>query len=428
VSTPLRTLIAGLVRRTVGRRLILAGHLALAGGLACSAGCTWDRANFLAPIPPKAEPPAESLVLRADGLQPDKPATKHPSEGAMHAAREAFRREDYRTAESLFERIVDTKNPPVIVQEALYYRAESLRLDRRYPSACDVYAELLNRFPQTPYREQAVQHIYDIANYWLDDTRAEMKEDQERQTGKRWFSCPRFVSLDKTKPFMDREGRAVEALEKVRMHDISGPLADHALFMAGTVKLYHENYREADHYFSQIHKSHPNSELAPQAIKLAIYCKHMSTGGPDYDGRKTAEARKLVQVAFTSYPKLAHDNEKFLYKQLDSITLQQADKDLMVGDFYKRTGHPGSAFWYYELVMRRYPNTPQAQQAQQKRDEIRARLDKEASAPPAPPSVWKRMFGLAKDKEGPAKDDAAPRPMAVPSAMAPGRGPGDSAR
>jgi outer membrane protein assembly factor BamD (BamD/ComL family) len=377
-----------------------------------------------------APPPAESLVLRPDGLQPDKPPTKHPIEGAMHYAREAFRREEYRTAEDLFYRIADnTKNPPSVVQEAMYYRAESLRLDRQYPKAVDVYADLLQKFPQTPYREQAVQHMYDIANYWLDDTRAEMKEDQERQAGKRWWVCPRFVSFERTKPLLDREGRAVEALEKVRMHDISGPLADHALFMAGTVKLYHENYREADHYFSQIHKTHPNSELAPQAIKLAIYCKHMSTGGPDYDGRKTAEARKLVQTAFNAYPKLAHEQEQFLYKQLNSITLQQAQKDLLMGDFYKRTGHPGSAYWYYELVIRRYPGTPQAKLAEERRDAIRAKLEKEAKEPPATPP-WKRLLG-GSGKEGaqaPAKDAAAAPAAAVPSALAPGRAPGDMGR
>src|SRR5262249_24020824 len=154
-----------------------------------------------------------------------------------------------------------------------------------------------------------------------------MREDREKREGQRWVVWPRFFSLDKTKPFMDREGRAVEKLEQVRLFDISGPLADHALFMCGTGKLYHENYREADHYFSQVHANHPNSKLAPKALELAIYCKQMSTGGAEYDGRKVAEARKLVQAAFSSYPELAREKEKFLTEQLIGINLQQAEKD-----------------------------------------------------------------------------------------------------
>src|SRR5205085_1453556 len=190
----------------------------------------------------------------------------------------------------------------------------------------------------SPYREQAIQHMFDIANYWLVDTRKEMEEEREKREGKRWFVWPRFMSTDKTKPFLDREGRAVEKLEQVRLFDISGPLADRALFMAGTVKLYNENYREADHYFSQIHKSHPNSPLAPQAIELAIFCKHMSTGGSDYDGRKVTEARQLVQAAFRQYPKLADEKRDFLDRQLQGITLQQAEKDFKMGELYRRLG------------------------------------------------------------------------------------------
>src|SRR5262249_21912498 len=160
-----------------------------------------------------------------------------------------------------------------------------------------------------------------------------MREDKERREGKRWAVWPRFFAWDRTKPFMDREGRAVEKLEQVRLFDLNGPLADHALFMCGTVKLYHENYREADHYFSQIHATHPNSPLAPKAVELAIFCKHMSTGGADYDGRKVAEARKLVQAAFQSYPELARDKEKFLTEQLIGINMQQAEKDFKIAEF-----------------------------------------------------------------------------------------------
>jgi len=263
------------------------------------AGCSWDHFDLLKPaVPP---PPADSLVLRPEGLVPDKAPANGP-EADLAGARELFRREEYSKAEGLFQRIADNnKSPVTIAQEARYYQAECLRLQGEYPRAADVYNDLLNKFPSTPYREQAVQHMFDIANYWLNDTREEMKENLEYKDGKRWIVWPRFVSLDKTKPFLDREGRAIEKLEQVRNHDITGPLADTSLFMCGTIKLYHEDYREAEHYFTQVHERHPNSPLAPKAVKLAIFSKQMSTGGSDYDGRKVAEARQLVDAAFRSY-------------------------------------------------------------------------------------------------------------------------------
>ena len=147
----------------------------------------------------------------------------------------------------------------------------------------------------------------------------------------------------------------MQALEQVHLNDITGPLADKALFLAGGVKFYREDYHEADHYFSKLVEQHQNSPLAPQAIELAIISKHMSTGGPDYDGRKVAEARLLVDSALRNYPELARDKSGFLERQLGSITYQQAEKDYMTAEFYRRTGHPGSAYFYYEIVRRRYP-------------------------------------------------------------------------
>jgi outer membrane protein assembly factor BamD (BamD/ComL family) len=305
----------------------------------------------------------------------------------------------------------------------MYYRAECNRLQGYYPKAADLYVNLLNKFSHTPYREQAIQHMFDIANYWLDDTRAEMREYKEKREGKRWVVWPRFISFDRTKPFLDREGRAIEKLEQVRLHDGRGPLADHALFMCGVVKLFNEDYRNADTYFSEVANKHKDSPLAAKSVELAIYCKHMSTGGSDYDGRKVAEARTLVQTAFDNYPSLAHEKRAFLLRQLDNINLQQADKDFKMAEFYQRTGHPGSAYFYYELVRRRYPGTKYAEMSVKRMNELRGKLEKEqakqASGPPAGPGPG----GPALPPSGPVGPRAGDPPGSLPGGGLPG-GPG----
>ncbi len=365
-------------------------------------------------------PPADSLVLRGESLVPEKSNIllvdakgKPTADARMIAAREAFRQENYARAEDMFYDVADDKNTSAtLAAEAIFYRAECLRLQGHYPKAADLYVDLMNKFHHNPYREQAIQHMFEIANYWLEDTREEMKEEKEKREGKRWFVWPRFISFDKTKPILDREGRAVEKLEQVRLYDISGPLADQALFMAGTVKLFNENYREADHYFSQIHKRHPESPLAPKAVELAIFCKHMSTGGSDYDGRKVAEARQLVQDAYRKYPELVKTKREFLERQMQGITLQQAETDFNTAEFYKRTGHPASAYWYYEVVRRRYPGTKYAEKSTERMTEIRARLEKDQvalpGAGPAPP-------GPASDRSWQPPAQAGPPVAATPA-------------
>jgi outer membrane protein assembly factor BamD (BamD/ComL family) len=356
-------------------------------------GCAWDNFTLVGPKPAPAPsgPEPDSLVLRAEGLVQDRgpviladAKVKNGAWATLRKAHDAFRQEQYAKAESLFEDVADDSNsPPALVMEAMYYRGESLRLQGKYPKAADVYGGMLNKFPQNPYRDQALQRLYDIACYWLKDTEDEMKEAKEVREGKRWFVTPRFVSIDKTKPTIDREGRAIEVLENVRMYDVRGPLADSALYKCGAVKLFRENYREADYYFGQIVK-HKDSPLRPKALKLSIFCKNMCTGGSDFDGRKVAEARELVQTAFTAYPDLASENRDFLVKQLKGITLQQAEQDYKKAEFYARTGHPGSAYWYFEVVRRRYPDTKFAAQAVKRMNELRSHVEREQGAQPPP--------------------------------------------
>jgi outer membrane protein assembly factor BamD (BamD/ComL family) len=229
--------------------------------------------------------------------------------------------------------------------------------------------------------------MYDIACYWLDDTWDEMKRARD---GKNWLTVPDWFHFGPTKPFFDREGRAVDALEKVRMYELKGPLADQALYRCGIVKMYRQDWREADHYFSTLANNHPDSKLAPKAIECAIFCKQEATGGSDYDGRKTAEARKLIQVALSAYPDIANDPAK--RKKMDTlrqaIDLQQAEKEYKMAEFYRRTGHPGSAYFYYVLVQRRYPHTIYAQMAVKRWNSLRDELERKGvgAKQPAGPS------------------------------------------
>jgi outer membrane protein assembly factor BamD (BamD/ComL family) len=268
--------------------------------------------------------------------------------------------------------------------------------------------------------------MFDIANFWLDDTRTEMTEYREKKEGKRTFVVPAVFHFEKKKPWVDEEGRAMQALEHVHLNDITGPLADKALFLAGGVKFYREDYKEADHYFSQLVEQHPNSPMASQAIELAIISKHMSTGGADYDGRKVAEARIMVDTALRNYPQLAAEKSGFFERQIGSITFQQAQKDFEIGEFYKRTGHPGSAYFYYEIVRRRYPGTKFADLATDRMNELRAEAAQSRIAPPSTFDAIKenvdRMFGKPKKPElevedAPAKVPPVDAPAAPPRSL-----------
>jgi TolA-binding protein len=406
MKTP-RTLPAAISRRLVS---LFPLPCLLLGGCVALPGWGWFKG------PPAPPGPVDSLVLRGDHLESETaPVTAKPgtTDGDMEGAKELFRRGEYATAEKVFHRIAENSKNIQLAEEARYYEAESLRLQGYYPKAADTYSRLLKDFTSGQFRDQANQRLFDIANYWFDDTRSIMEEYKQQHEGKRWFVWPvSWVHWDKTKPLLDEEGWAVEKMEEIKT-DITGPLADKALFYLGSVKFFRRDYHEADQNFSQLAEMHPNSPLAPQALKMAIICKQLVTGGSDYDGRKTAEARQLVDSALRSYPELAQKEHDFLARQVYCINQQQADKDLKIAEYYRRTGHPGSAYFYYEIVIRRYPGTSYCEKATQRKKELEAEMAQAKKK--APLFSFLPGFGSAEKDKAPAPaESTAPAPPVTP--------------
>jgi TolA-binding protein len=402
--------------------------LILALALSATVGCASDGLHLFKKPPPPPPPPADTMVLRGDKLMPEPPPIDTGS-AELASAHELYRNGEYAKAEKLYHKVADnTKNGVQIAEEARYYEAECLRRQRHYPKAADTYNKMLNDFPRGIYRDQAVQHMFEIANYWLDDTRQDMKEYREVKDGKRKLVWPGPIfHFDRTRPFLDEEGRAVEKLEQVNLNSIgvNEALACQSLFMLGSVKFFREDYKEADFYFNQLVDMHPNSPYAPKALELAIIAKHMSTGGSDYDGRKCAEARELVQVARKNYAGLAAEKKDFLDKQIAGITAQQADKDFKIAEFYRRTNHPGAAFFYYEVVRRRYPHTPYYDKATARKEELMAKMERKGKPIPATTPSEAPEKAPAPKKLPPVPRDVVhpeqgPTPKPVPQAPPPG--------
>ncbi len=438
-------------KKEKGRRSHLASRFALPFSfflfpwllfLCGASGCTWDR-WYLFTTPPAPPPPADSLVLRGDQIESEAPPAEGSAAATLAGSLELYRTGQYSNAEKIFHKIAENKkNSPQVAEEARYYEAECLRRQGHYPKAADTYNRMLIDFPSGAYREQAVQHIFLIANYWLDDTRSQMTQVREMNEGKRWFVWPDFIHIEKSKPFLDEEGRALEKLEQVRYNDMTGPLADKALFLAGSIKFFRGDYKEADFYYSQLVEMHPNSPFVDQAIELAIISKQLSTGGALYDGRKVAEARRLVDTALRNYPEFASKKGDFLNRQLFSIMMQQAEKDFETAEFYRRTGHPCPAYFCYEIVRRRYPGTKYSDLATGRMDELRLEIEKSKTAPEQTSvmssmeqwmqKLWppQRMFGKwgstgqqAADatSTGPMMQQTTPFPPSTPQNLPPGQ-------
>lgn len=337
------------------------------------------------PAPPA---PVDNFVMRGGGLEKDE-VVAGTAHAELEGAKTLYAQGKYAEAERFFHRIShNTKNPALVAEEALFFEGDCQYLQGHYPKAEGTFKKLVKDFRiNGRFHDQATRRLFDIADYWLQDTRKAMKHDEDRRLSKAswivtagedtvdaltWF--PRLFHFEKEKPFLDVQGHALEALEEVRLNDVSGPLGEKALMYIGTVKFYNKDFKDADYYYSQVYENYPNGTHAATALKHAIICKQMMTGGSVYDLRSLDQARKAIQELARSYPEL---DEEFLRRQLSSISQQHADKDWHIAEFYRRTSHPGSAYFYYELVKRRYPGTSYSEKAIKRMDEMRAQLERQ---------------------------------------------------
>jgi outer membrane protein assembly factor BamD (BamD/ComL family) len=329
------------------------------------------------------------------GVGGAKPKSEGDKSDPLIQAEDYFRREEYAKAESLFEDIAtDTKNRPEVAEKARYMQAESLRRQSYYPKAVDAYHKLLLDFPAGLYRTQSVGRMFEIADEWLEETREEMKPESERKK-KSWTGSIIPVNFERKKPTIDTEGRALQALEQAYFNDPTGPYADKALFMLGRVKFHRGEYRDAARYFQQLAETHDRSPLRDKALEMAIIAKNNSSGGPAYDARDTQDAMKLINAAKATSPELARQKGDFLDEQAMMVRYQQAEKDFETAEFYRRTGHPGSAWFYYELVKRRYPGIkPFCDLAPQRMADLKKELDeaKDPSYRNSTKMIWKEYI------------------------------------
>src|SRR5262245_268193 len=334
------------------------------------------------------------------------------AEAKMAKAEELFTAGDYEKAQTQFRALADNQgNSAALAERARFMQAECRYLRGHYPEAADTYHKVLLDFPTGAYRRDACARMFDISNYWLNDFRDELEKRSGEKGVLRWR--PNWPNpWDRTRPTFDQEGRTLEALQRVHTHDVTGPSADKAVFWCGYVNFIRGNFSEADHFFSQLVELHKDSPLHAQAMAFAIQAKNNATGGAIYDGRKCAEALQLVYVAEASVPELTNDPamaEK-LTRAKFAIRSQQAEKDFRMAEYYERTGHPGSAVFYYELVRRRYAGTRYSDLATDRKDRL-VQLMKEGRPEPGndPFAVvqakFKEVFGKYKGEVLPEEKD-----------------------
>lgn len=263
-------------------------------------------------------------------------------------------------------------------EKILFYLAEAQYQQGKLVVANETYERLLNEYPGSPHKEKAVEREYAIASAWFaageDAPKPEPKGDPKSDPkGGEVADAPAKDGgvtqvawsdhFTGRLPLVDVEGYAIRAMEHVRQHDATGPLAPVATLRLADHYMKRADYENASAYYDQLITEHPKSKLLQRAQMGSIEAKMNAYLGPEYDSDGLDKAKQLIRQTMATFPQRDKATNDLLYKYLDLIADQQAAIAYNHGEFYKRTGYPGGAEFCFGEVRARWPNSPWAEKA-----------------------------------------------------------------
>lgn len=325
------------------------------------------------------------------------------------AAAEGSQRDALFTAAADKYRLAAIRWPDsALEQDALFMAGESFFFADRLTKANEFYEKLIKKHPNSRHLDAVEARRFTIAQYWLELNKVKPL----------W--AVQYNYSDKTRPGFDTQGSAIRVLDKIRVEDPTGKLADDATLAAGNAHFIAGNYMDAAEFYDDLRRTFPASEHQFRAHFLGLKAKLLSYQGEHYDGAALDDAEKLITQIRRQFKAEAQQEDKFLKEAYAEVRFKKAQREWKMASYYDNRKEYGGARHYYGIVVKDFADTPLAPKARERLEEIKDLPDvPEQVAPwlvkmfpaatrrdplkPRPgPNVLQRMFQPAPPKR-PAK-------------------------
>jgi outer membrane assembly lipoprotein YfiO len=222
----------------------------------------------------------------------------------------------------------------------LLVTAEAMRGTREYVKAFYYCDQLLDERADSPLFEPAMQLQYELADAYLLGAK------------------DRFVGLR----IVGRQDEAVEMLFRIQQRAPGSPVAEKALLRTADYYWAIGDFDLASDAYHSYVQSYPRSPLVPQARLREAYSNLAQFHGPNFDSTPVLNAKTLLRQIEAEYPELA--KQEAVAEKLELADRQMARKLYLNADFYRRTRKPGAALVICRRLLKQYPNTPEAADAE----------------------------------------------------------------
>jgi len=275
-------------------------------------------------------------------------------EGLVGEAQALLKAGQYGKAEKLLKdpikkRELDEKARPaamVVYADCAYMRGDFYEAYKRYQKVVEEY-------PDTVEFALSLRRELDIAKAWL--------EGKKRRL---WGMFP-----------VSAEDEALDILTRIEERAPGKRIAEVALKMKADYYYDAHKYDEAETAYRRLLRDYPSKRYRQMAARRAADAADARFAGAPFDETPLLEATELYRQYLDQFPQSTDHAEIEGFLQL--IQAKRAEKNFQVGKFYQRVRQPRAAAYYFNYVLKTWPETLWA-------DRSRAEMERMGFEPGAP--------------------------------------------
>ena len=295
-------------------------------------------------IPARGSDSPRLRTLTFDPQQHDWTETPPPppgtSEGDAFAIRQLIKEKKNGPALGRIKKFIkkygqgDAQYPDVLTA-----KAAALVGQEEYYQAHEVLTEFLAQFSGMALTSEAIRLEIVVAEAFLHGAK------------RKWLGMA----------ILDGEEVGLRILDQISADFPDTEYAEYALKTKGDFLFRNGDHSLAELEYSRMARDYPRSRYQQFAVRRSADAALASFRGIDYDDAPLIEAADRFGDYRTRYPQFADREGVGLI--LDDIREKRGEKELVIGQYYERTNHLGSAVFQYEVVLRFWPKTQAATKA-----------------------------------------------------------------
>ena len=255
-------------------------------------------------------------------------------EGDLHAIRKQIASGEFKAAlksTNAFEKRFGKSDP--MFPHLLIARAEAMIGLRMYDEAHEGLQSFLEKFAGMSITSQALRLEFVIAEAYLAGAKRKI------------LGLKLFSGVE----------RALKILDEIASDHTENRIAELAIKTKADYLFATGDHLLAEFEYERLLREYPQSRYHQIALRRSAESALAEFAGIDYDEAPLVNAAERYRESRVAYRGEAQREGVELI--LEGIKESRAEKERAIGAYYQRTGHAGAAIYYYELVVKNWPDT-----------------------------------------------------------------------